>query len=390
MSIYCDVRKRKKGTVYKYIVSVNRKHFKAKEQMTFSTKAAGKAWALHVEKEMLKQADAEEPKYESARSRTGDITLRTYLETYRAKMETLPERERISHRDMLAIKFWEGTWLAEKRSNEITEQHLIDLLDERLGKVTAATNHVYVSVLRKAIDWQKRVGLHFKRFITPEVMKELWRLKLVGKSKRDNFRPTETQIKELYTFLLDGYNKPTGSIPHHHLMLFSIYSTFREGEICSLKWTNLDAENGFIIIEDRKDPNDKYGNHQKVPIPPECLEIIAMQPRLDDEPRIFPYKAKSVASHFSEITKKLGVPELRFHSFRHEGISRLFEQKMQIPDVAARSGHQTWENLRRYTHLLHREPADLWAQCKEIEEDYWATHEVKNRLLKKINKQRSA
>ena len=63
MSIYCDTRKRKKGTVYKFIVQVKKQHFHAKEQMSFPDKPSGRAWAKQVEKEMLKEAEKEEPKY---------------------------------------------------------------------------------------------------------------------------------------------------------------------------------------------------------------------------------------------------------------------------------------------------------------------------------------
>ncbi|WBA79761.1 hypothetical protein [Endozoicomonas sp. GU-1] len=83
-------------------------------------------------------------------------------------------------------------------------------------------------------------------------------------------------------------------------MLFSIYSAFREGEICNIRYSDLDVENGEVIIRDRKDPKKKYGNHQKVPLCPVCLEIIAMQPRTEDEDRMFPYKAQTVSTKFSE------------------------------------------------------------------------------------------
>lgn len=36
---------------------------------------------------------------------------------------------------------------------------------------------------------------------------------------------------------------------------------------------------------------------------------------------------------------------------RHEGISRLFEQGISIPEVALISGHQSRAMLRRYTNL---------------------------------------
>ncbi|WP_211828704.1 tyrosine-type recombinase/integrase [Kistimonas asteriae] len=378
MSISLDIRKRKKGTVYKYIVRVRTAHFQAQEQMTFPDRSSGLAWAKQVEKEMLKQAAQDNPEYDAARSRSGDITLKDYLEKYQTKIESLPKDKQISHRDMLAIKFWQRSKLGKLRSNQITGDHLIKYLDKRLEQVTPSTNHLYVSVLRRAIDWQKRVGYFFKQFITDSVMKELWKLKLVGKSRRHDVRPTTDQVLMLYRELLAVYNYNSSVIPYHHLMLFSIYSTFREGEICGIKRSQLDRENGLVIIEDRKDPSNKFGNHQKVPIPAECIEIIDRQPVIEGEDRIFPYKAKSVSSRFSILTETLGFPEVRFHSFRHDGISRLFEHKMSIPEVALRSGHKTWEHLRRYTHLLHNEPADLWGMCKVIENEYWQANEIKN------------
>lgn len=386
MTISCQKRKRKTGNVFRYVVTVRKKHFSATESLTFPDKASGRAWAKAVEEEMLEQsADAEQDslRYESAKSRSGDITLSQYLEAYCRKMESLPKESRISYRDMQAIKFWQKCWLTEKRSKEITGDMLIDLLDERLEKVTPATNHLYVSVLRRALDFQKRVGLYFRRFITDDLMKELWKLKLVGKSKEDDTRPTEHQVYLLYKAFLDGYNKPQAKVPYHHLMLFSIYSAFREGEICNIRYSDLDMENGVVIIRDRKDPKKKYGNHQKVPLCPVCLEIIAMQPRVDGEDRIFPFKAQTVSTKFSERTKAFGFPELRFHSFRHEGISRFFEQKMSIPEVAIRSGHKTWDNLRRYTHLIHRTPPDFWVCCKRIEQQYWGANRVENQVLKR-------
>jgi len=38
---------------------------------------------------------------------------------------------------------------------------------------------------------------------------------------------------------------------------------------------------------------------------------------------------------------------------RHEGISRLFEMGWTIPQVASVSGHQSWQSLKRYSHLRH-------------------------------------
>ncbi|TIN81271.1 tyrosine-type recombinase/integrase, partial [Mesorhizobium sp.] len=54
-----------------------------------------------------------------------------------------------------------------------------------------------------------------------------------------------------------------------------------------------------------------------------------------------------------------------FHDLRHEGISRLFELGWNIPHVAAVSGHRSWTNLKRYTHIRQR--ADKYAGWEWLE-----------------------
>lgn len=53
---------------------------------------------------------------------------------------------------------------------------------------------------------------------------------------------------------------------------------------------------------------------------------------------------------------RLKIPDLHLHDLRHDGISRLFESGLGIPEVSMISGHLSWENLKRYTHLR---PADV-------------------------------
>ena len=48
---------------------------------------------------------------------------------------------------------------------------------------------------------------------------------------------------------------------------------------------------------------------------------------------------------------KAGILDLRFHDLRHEAVSRLFERDLNIMEVAAISGDQTLQILKRYTHL---------------------------------------
>jgi integrase len=88
----------------------------------------------------------------------------------------------------------------------------------------------------------------------------------------------------------------------------------------------------------------------------EAWEILQRQPRVDDEPRIFPVHEQTLSKYFKAACDACGVPDLHFHDLRHEGTSRLFEEGYQIQQVALVTGHKDWRHLRRYTNL---KPEDL-------------------------------
>ena len=115
-----------------------------------------------------------------------------------------------------------------------------------------------------------------------------------------------------------------------------------------------------MVIRDRKHPTSKKGNHQTVPLLSEAKAVIERMPRKDE--RIFPYSSDSVSTGFRRITKQCEIENLKFHDFRHEGISRLFEKGMAIQEVAMISGHKSWSSLRRYTNLRPSDIAQKWSK----------------------------
>lgn len=92
----------------------------------------------------------------------------------------------------------------------------------------------------------------------------------------------------------------------------------------------------------------------------EALLIINSMPRTGEF--IFPYLANTIHHAWKNATKMTGIADLHFHDLRHEGISRLFEMGRTIPQVASVSGHRSWQNLQRYTHL--RQTGDKYAGWK--------------------------
>ena len=59
------------------------------------------------------------------------------------------------------------------------------------------------------------------------------------------------------------------------------------------------------------------------------------------------------------VCKRAGISGLRFHDFRHEAASRLFEKGLNQFQVAAITGHKSLQRLQRYTHLKAVDLVDL-------------------------------
>ncbi|MEQ8470016.1 MAG: tyrosine-type recombinase/integrase [Marinoscillum sp.] len=176
-------------------------------------------------------------------------------------------------------------------------------------------------------------------------------LGLVGKSAVRTRRPDQKELE----LLKDGLSKrelAKGSvIPFVDILDFSILSCMRIGEVCSILWEDLNVEESWVWVRDRKDPRKKVGNHMKVPLLGGSLDIVLRQPRNGDL-RIFPYNSRSVTSGFQRVRNDLSIKDLRYHDLRREGASRLFEQGYKVDEVAQVTGHRNLNTLWRiYTDL---------------------------------------
>lgn len=177
----------------------------------------------------------------------------------------------------------------------------------------------------------------------------------IAKPLERDRRPTAKELDDLASY----YRFNFGTIPMRDLIPFAVESAMRMGEIVRLRWEDYrPGEKPMILIRDRKDPKDKKGNNQWVPLLGRTADLIEAQARHGD--LIFPYKADSIGASFRRACVRLQIEDLHFHDLRHEGTSRLFEQGYQIPEVAMVTGHRDWKSLKRYTQLapssLHRDP----------------------------------
>jgi integrase len=173
---------------------------------------------------------------------------------------------------------------------------------------------------------------------------------LIGRSGQRDRRVTDEDIEAILDSMSSG-------LPMDDLIAFAVASCMRLSEITRAQWADVDHTKRTLLIRDRKHPNKKKGNHQIIPLLGEAYPIVKRQIR--QHGLIFPFDGNSISAAFHRATVKAQIPDMRWHDLRHEGISRLFEQGYHIEQVAIVSGHQSWNMLKRYTHLapesLHRD-----------------------------------
>jgi integrase len=234
--------------------------------------------------------------------------------------------------------------IASKQAPDITSADLVewlqglDMSPQTRGNYASHLSSVF-AIARPA--W----GYDLKHEAMLSALKVARIMGLVGKSKRRERRPTLDELDSL----MQHFNRVRRSDSNdmRAIVAFALFSTRRLGEICRMRWDDLDADT--VMVRDMKDPRMKQGNDVRCALPPEALAIIRAMPVKGD--RIFTCNEDAVSAAFTRACKVLGIQGLVFHSMRHEGTSRLFEMGMSIPQVAAVTGHKSWASLQRYTHI---------------------------------------
>ena len=342
-------RQRKRGTVYQAKIRIMRDGETYTESETLSTRGAAKEWGSRREAELRVPGVLEQLTHQGVPIKN---VLLWYKEDFNGDSQF--GRTKLSH-----INFMISHPFAERDSIGLTARTVMEHIRER--RITAAPATVnndviwLINAFRNArINRGVPVNIQALEDAAYLARKE----RLIGKSKERDRRPTLDELAQL----VDHFrSKRRQKIPMVDIIGFAIFSTRRQNEITEIRRSLM--EPGKALIRDMKHPSAQRDTW--VFLPERAQAIADRQPEGD---RIFPYNAKSIAMSFQRACKVLGIEDLRFHDLRHEGISCLFEQGKQIPEVAKVSGHQSWASLKRYSHI--EAMGDKYADC-----DLFTPHE---------------
>ena len=249
--------------------------------------------------------------------------------------------------------------LGETKCSNITSQTLVSFartLNENVEPQTCGNYFSHLSNIFTvaAPAW----GYSLSRQEFDNAVTVMKKLGLIGKAAERSRRPTLEELDRLMEHFGQIQHHRPSSMPMQKIVAFAIFSTRRQEEITLFRWDDLDEDR--ILVHDMKHPGDKKGNNVYCELLPEALAIIKSMPRA--EPQILPYSTDAISASFTRACRFLAIEDLRFHDLRHEGISRLFEMGRTIPQVAAVSGHRSWNSLKRYTHI--RQSKDKYENWK--------------------------
>lgn len=189
--------------------------------------------------------------------------------------------------------------------------------------------------------------------------------------------PTEREKKKLEILSINDQkrliNYLKDNINFKNLGIFICLSTgLRIGEICALKWKDIDIDkkifivgktiqriydydqmNTEIIISEPKTIN----SYREIPLTSELYRIIkSFKKFLNKEYYVIsndinPIEPRTYRNYFNKILKKLDIPVIKFHGLRHSFATRCIESNCDYKTVSVILGHSSiTTTMNLYVH----------------------------------------
>ena len=237
-----------------------------------------------------------------------------------------------------------------------------DYVQNLQKKLSSKTIRDIVNVLKAILKYYEDENdciLQVKRINIPKLEKK--RLKILSHK--------EKEILERYCFE-ENTLKTLG-------IIMCLNTGMRVGEICSLKWKNIDLENRYIYVENtvQRIYNEQERNSniimdkpksncsiRSIPINQKLYEILKkLRKKYNDEdyflsgksnkivePRNYQYTLKS-------ILKKCKLKPYKFHILRHTFATKCIDIGMDVKTLSEILGHSNVEiTLNKYVHSSYR------------------------------------
>ena len=153
------------------------------------------------------------------------------------------------------------------------------------------------------------------------------------------------------------------------MVLLSINTGLRRGELFNLTWQDIDFTNPMITI---LGTNTKNGKTRYTPLNNEALSILKnWQAQTSTAGFIFPAKDKGKLTHirksWASILEEAKITEFRWHDLRHHFASKLATAGVDLNTIRELLGHADLTMTLRYAHLAPEHKAAAVAKLNQLE-----------------------
>ncbi len=219
--------------------------------------------------------------------------------------------------------------IAEMSVHDITPQILTDWRNARLKQVSVGTVLRDISLLSSIFSYAQKELFLIESNPFALVVKP-------SQPKSRNRRISDAEID----LIMQAHDYQRGHVPtdpQHFVawsFLFAIETTMRQGEILSIKRSNIFDD--YIHL-----PDTKNGDARDVPLLDSAKELLKLIAPTDSE-KLIDMRSSTFQNIFGNRIRKLGIDDLHFHDTRHEGITRLVKlRKVPIEILMKITGHKT-------------------------------------------------
>ncbi len=153
------------------------------------------------------------------------------------------------------------------------------------------------------------------------------------------------------TALLDAC-KNSKSKPLYLVVILALSTGMRQGEIMSLKWSQVDIKQKKITLL-----KTKNGEIRVVPLVGLASELLGSQSKIRNikNPYVFPGRhhthSEFPRAGWESVVSNAKIENFKFHDCRHSAASELAMNGASLHEIAAVLGHKTLAMVQRYAHL---------------------------------------
>ena len=308
-------------------------------------------------------AEAQAGRYDGTTSTFGEL-VSNWLTLIKNDLSPTTMR---TYRSLLSIHILPG--LGDRPVNNIRASDLdllYQALTNKVGLAPASVRQIHAIIRRafnQAVMWEWVATNPAANATPPKLVKP----KLSP--------PSADQLDEILR-VADDRDPELG-----HFLHIAASTGARRGEVCALRWTNLDTKRKTLTIEHSiaevtgglKEKGTKTHANRRIALDTETLEVFEAQRAIATErarqvgmkiaPDAFvfsrepdcrrPWTPGNVTNQFQAIRDELGFKNMRLHDLRHFMATRLMAAGVDVRTVSGRLGHSNPSTtLSVYAHFV--------------------------------------